>query len=71
MGYDRAMQKNTFLDELKKYEDRWVALLEPDKTVVGSGHDASEARREAERRGYRNVILFRVLPFRGGYVPTS
>lgn len=63
--------KKTLLKELEKYEGRWVALLEPDKTVVGSGNDASEARRTAEKNGYRDVILLHVLPFRGAYVPTA
>lgn len=65
------MQKNTLLEELKKYENRWVAILEPDKTVVGSGQDASEAKRAAEKKGYRDVTLLRVLPFRGAYVPAA
>lgn len=57
------------LKELKKYEDKWVAILEPEERVVGSGEDASEAKRAAEKNGYKNIILFRVLPFRSGYAP--
>ncbi len=58
------------LKELKKYENRWVALRKPNEdVVVGSGDDVSEARRAAEQKGYKDVVLLRVLPFRGGYVP--
>ena len=56
------MDQNVLLEELKNYEDKWVALLEQENKVVGSGDDASEAKRDAEGKGYRNVILFRVFP---------
>lgn len=62
--------KDTLLKELRNYEDKWIALSEPhEDKIVASGIDASEARREAARKGYKDVILFRVMPFRGGYVP--
>lgn len=57
------------LEKLKKYEDQWVALRESTNEVVGSGENASEAKRKAEAKGHSNVILLKVLPFRGGYVP--
>ena len=63
------MKKQTFLEQLKKHENQWVALREPEKEVVASGKDASETMRQAEKRGYKNVILLHVLPFRGSYVP--
>ncbi len=64
--------KDTLLKELRKYEDKWIALRRPDEdAIVGSGDDASEARRAAESKGYKDVILFRVLPFRSGYVPSA
>ncbi|MGE5444513.1 MAG: DUF5678 domain-containing protein [Ignavibacteriales bacterium] len=63
------MNDETLLEELKNYEDKWVALLEPEKNVVGSGNDASEAKQDAERKGYHNFILLKVLPFRMGYIP--
>lgn len=63
------MQTNTLLEQLRQHEDRWVALLEPDKKVVGSGADASAARADAAKRGYPDVILLKVLPFDAGYVP--
>jgi hypothetical protein len=59
------------LEELKNYEDKWVALLEPDKKVVASGEDAFEAAQEAEKKGYHNFILLKVLPFNALYVPSS
>lgn len=63
------MKNNTLIQELKNYENKWVALIEPDKKVVASGDDASEAKKEAEKKGYKDIILFRVFSFRAGYVP--
>ncbi len=65
------MENKAFLEQLKKYEDKWVAILEPDQRVVASGNNASEAKQEAKRKGYDSVILFRVFPFRAGYIPFS
>ncbi len=63
------MKNETLIEQLKNYEDKWVAILESDKKVVGSGEDASEAKREAQKKGYKSFILLRVFPFRAGYVP--
>lgn len=63
------MENNTLIQELKNYEDKWVALIETEKKVVGSGDDALEAKKEAEKKGYKDIILFKVFPFRAGYVP--
>jgi len=65
------MEKTTLQEELKKYEDQWVAILDTENRVVGSGPDASVARRDAKEKGYEDVILLRVLPFRGAYVPAA
>ncbi|MGH9764054.1 MAG: DUF5678 domain-containing protein [Blastocatellia bacterium] len=37
--------------ELLNYENKWVAFLEPDEKIVGSGDDAYEAKMDAERNG--------------------
>lgn len=63
--------KDSFLEQLKNYEDKWVALIEQTKEIVASGEDASEAKQKAEQRGYTDTILFKVLSFRGGYVPSA
>ena len=46
--------------ELLKYENRWVAILESEQRVVGSGSDACEAVEEAEKQGYSDVLIMRV-----------
>jgi hypothetical protein len=54
-----------FLAELRKYENKWVAILESEEgeIVVGSGKDAVEATNEAEARGFKDAVLFFVRPF--------
>ena len=59
------------IEELRNYENQWVALLEPDKKVVAAGDDAAEVKRDAEQKGYTNVILMWVPPFDAYYVPAS
>ena len=60
-----------FLEELRKYENKWVAILEngDEEIVVGSGENAVEAKRDAEAKGFRDAVLFKVQSFRKSYVP--
>lgn len=54
------MENQELSYELMKYENRWVAILEPEERIVGTGADAYEAQQEAERNGYSEVLLMRV-----------
>ena len=47
-------------EELGKYENRWVAILESERKVVGSGDTAVQAKQEAKARGYSEIALFKV-----------
>lgn len=55
----------------KKYKGFWVALLDDEKTVVGSGKSLKKALEEADKRGYKNPIIMRVptkiLPYVGSF----
>jgi hypothetical protein len=44
----------------KKYKGLWVALLDDEQTVVGSGKTAKEAWEEAQRKGHKKPILTRM-----------
>jgi len=61
-----------FLEELKKYENKWVAISETEgvEIVVGSGDDAVEATRAAEANGFPDAVLMKITPFDKGYLPT-
>jgi hypothetical protein len=51
-----------FLNELRKYENKWVAIHESggDEIIVGSGPDAVEAAAEARAGGFGNFSLLYV-----------
>jgi hypothetical protein len=59
-----------YLDELRKHENRWVAVLESEgeDIIVGSGKDAVEAKHNAQKNGFKDVVLFWVRPFNAGYL---
>jgi len=52
--------KDPLEDELGKYENKWVAISEPERKVVGSGDNAREAKADAEANGYHDTALFKV-----------
>ena len=62
-----GQEKQELSYELLKYENRWVAILEPEERVVGAGNDAYEAKQDAERNGYSDVLLMRVRASDGHY----
>lgn len=52
----------------KKYKGMWVALLDDEKTVVGSGKTAKEALLKAQKKGHRMPILTRMPESLTAYV---
>ena len=57
--------------QLEKYENRWIAIDESEERIVGVGDDAFEATQDAERRGYRDAILFKVPSFDNALIPLA
>jgi len=55
----------------RKYKGLWVALLDDEKTVVGSGKTLGEALKKAAKKGYKNPIVMRVpteiIPYVGSF----
>ena len=51
-----------FINELEKYEDRWVAILRngDEETIVGSDETLKEAKRSAEENGFSDVVFLKV-----------
>ena len=62
-----------FIDELEKYEDKWVAILRngDDETIVASGERLKEAKREAEAKGFKDVVYMKVPSSRKVFIPYS
>ena len=60
-----------YLRELRKYENKWVAVLESEDgdIIVGSGEDAVDASHDAHVKGFDDVVLFWVKPSNVGFVP--
>ena len=44
----------------KKYKGLWVAFLDDEETVVGSGKTLKEALMQAQKKGYSEPILNRM-----------
>ncbi|MEK6286420.1 MAG: DUF5678 domain-containing protein [Acidobacteriota bacterium] len=55
-------------DDLRNYENKWVAILESEDRVVGSGDTAYQAKVQADANGYSEAALFKVRPFGKSYV---
>ncbi len=62
-----------FLGQLEQHENEWVAFIEKDgaEIVVGSGKDAVEAIRDAEKRGFPDAVLMKVPRFDRGLIPAN
>jgi hypothetical protein len=54
------MENQDITYKLLKYENQWVAILEDEERIVGSGSDAYEAQQDAINNGYSDIILMRV-----------
>lgn len=65
------MNEEQFLEQLRQYEDKWIAISETEagREIVGCGDDAVEAKRDAERKGYTDVMLFGVPRFDAVLIP--
>ena len=55
---------------LLPYENKWVALSEDSKKVLGAGKTLEQARKQAEKTKER-FLFIKVPPFDVSYVPAS
>ena len=61
-------EKKSLENDLMNYENKWVAILEEEDRVVGSGNTPMEAKAEADANGYEEAALFKVRGFDKYYV---
>lgn len=61
------MNEKKFNDNIKPYEEKWVAL--EDDEVIAHDEDALEAKKKAEEKGYKNFTLFKVPPLAKSLAP--
>lgn len=52
----------------KKYKGLWVAMLDDEQTVVGSGKTLKEAMAKAQKKGYNSPIFSRMPETLDAYV---
>lgn len=58
-------------EELRPYEDKWVALSSDKKKVVGCGSTLEQASEDAFRKGSSKPIFLKVPRFDVGYIPIT
>lgn len=63
------MDISAISSQLADHEDKWVAINETDNTIVATGDSIFDVDREAEQRGYHNVLLFKVPRVDVGFIP--
>ena len=73
MAQELREKEMSYLNALRKYENKWVAVLESEgeDIIVGSGVDAVAAELDAQSKGFDNVVLFWVRSFNVGFIPSS
>lgn len=55
---------------LLPYENKWVALSEDHRKILGSGNSLKKAEKEAEKKSKRYIFL-KVPLFNVSYIPAS
>lgn len=58
-----------FSEQLKGYENKWVALGENNKEILASGSTLKETKEKADKVGKKYLFL-KVLPFNLSYIPS-
>jgi hypothetical protein len=73
MSKHTEAQEMAFVDELRKYENRWIAIVESEgsEMIVGNGRDAVEAQADAKAKGFSDAVLFKVPPFNTTLIPLN
>jgi Family of unknown function (DUF5678) len=61
-----------FIDELEKYEDKWVAIVRrgENEKIVASGARLKDAKQQASQRGFREVVFMKVPSSHKIFIPT-
>jgi hypothetical protein len=52
-----------FFEQLKHYENKWIVYLRSSKKIVSSGGDGLKALQRAKKKGYTDLVLYKVPGF--------
>lgn len=65
-----VIKEEAFAELIREYENLWIAIIETDgvESVVGVGANAVEAARDAEAKGYKQAMLFKVPTFKARFI---
>lgn len=70
MRNEKTMLEPIDLSEnLRQYEDKWVALSLDHKTILGAGNTLKEAKEAAEKKN-KKYIFIKLPPFDVNFVPS-
>lgn len=61
------------IDELDKYENKWVAIVRngDEENVVGSGESIKDAKHAAEAQGFQDVVFLKVPSSHEIFIPMA
>jgi hypothetical protein len=68
MRHEFTKEELAKAEELRPYENKWVALV--DDKVVAAGDSPDEVAEKAEQAGYREYAFHLVPPFDKHFIPT-
>ena len=74
MEQEPEIKELGFANELEKYVNKWVAIVNygsDTESVVASGNSIREAREQAESSGFKDITFFKVPPTDRLFVPTT
>jgi len=66
MKHEFTQEQLAKAEELRPYENKWVALV--DDKVVASGDSPQEVKKEAARKGYKDFAYHLVPSFSKHYI---
>ncbi|OGE64760.1 hypothetical protein A3I48_00010 [Candidatus Daviesbacteria bacterium RIFCSPLOWO2_02_FULL_36_7] len=67
---DKNLKPIDLTKKLLPYENKWVALSEDKREILGSGNTLKDAQKEAEKTNKKYLFL-KVPPFNISYVPST
>lgn len=67
---NKSLKPIDLTKKLLPYENKWVALSEDNREILGAGNTLKEAQKEAEKTNKKYLFL-KVPPFNISYVPSS
>ena len=67
---DKNLKPIDLTKKLLPYENKWVALSEDKREILGSGNTLKDAQKEAEKTN-KKCLFLKVPPFNISYVPST